>query len=134
MKYQVVDNRLWDLINAEFGESGGVYIIVGIKNGEPIPVNRLLGKDLHGILYIGKARSFLDRVITLRKSVSPKYKGTSHEFGVRYKKHNRIQELYLRDSLYLELISTGEPDNEERKLLNKYYQAFGELPPLNRRM
>ncbi|MCB9312495.1 MAG: hypothetical protein H6568_06985 [Lewinellaceae bacterium] len=134
MKYQIIDDRLWDIANAEFGESGGVYIIIGINDGKPIPVNRLLGVDVQGILYIGKANSFLDRVINLKKSVSPKYKGTSPEFGVRYKKHKRIQELYPPDSLYLELISTGNSEIEERKLLDEYYQAFGELPPMNRRM
>ena len=69
MTFAISDTTLWDKINNAFGNRGGAYKVVAIKNEKPIIINRLLGADTNGILYIGKAINYLDRVITLKKSL-----------------------------------------------------------------
>jgi hypothetical protein len=61
----------WDEINKLHQQRGGVYKLIAVKNGQRILVNRFLKTDNDGVLYIGKATSFLDRVIELKKSISP---------------------------------------------------------------
>jgi hypothetical protein len=72
------DKELWKLINYQHGMAGGVYRIIAARDGTRIPVNRFLGVDNDGVLYIGKATCFLDRVSDLKKSISPDYDGTAH--------------------------------------------------------
>lgn len=132
MTFAIADTTLWDKINKAFGNRGGVYKILAIKNETPVTINRLLGADTNGVLYIGKAISYLDRVITLKKSLDPAYKSSNHDFGVRHKKHNLISIQFPYEVLYVELIEDKNQNDLERKELKEYYDKFGELPPLNR--
>ena len=130
-KYRISSESMWHEINEQHGETGGVYIL---KCGDdnPIPINRLLGTDSEGILYIGKADSFTNRVAELKKSISPQYKSGSHECGSRYKSHSHIQGAFPYEKLYLSLVSSTDPRSTESDLLQQYEKTFGELPPLNR--
>jgi len=87
IKIKFSDEKMWYKIDEEFNIGGGVYILkcsTETNSFMPMSTNRLVECDNNGILYIGKANSFIDRVIDLRKSISPKYKSSSHECGVRY--------------------------------------------------
>jgi hypothetical protein len=58
-------------IDEKFNENGGVYILkcsTEINNFIPVIANRLIECGKNGILYIGKANSFIDRVIDLKKA------------------------------------------------------------------
>ena len=132
MTFAISDTMLWDKINNAFGNRGGVYKVIAIKNEAPITINRLLGADTNGVLYIGKAISYLDRVITLKKSLDPVYISSNHDFGVRHKKHSLITEQFPYEILFVELLESENPNDLERKELNEYYDKFGELPPMNR--
>ncbi|MEX2364059.1 MAG: hypothetical protein WD597_10570, partial [Balneolaceae bacterium] len=79
------DKNLWTHISNLYSTQGGVYKVIAARNNVRIPIKRFLGTDQEGILYIGKATSFIDRVIDLKKSISPDYIGTSHICGRRYK-------------------------------------------------
>jgi len=132
-KFKISSEEMWHEINAQHGDSGGAYILkCDSGNGSPIPVDRLLSKDLDGILYIGKASSFLNRVADLKKSISPEYKSGSHECGSRFKQHSGISAAFPYESLYLNLVEDTEPRAVESTLLKEYEDKFGELPPLNR--
>lgn len=133
MTVALSDPNLWNKINETFGKSGGIYKIKAFNNNTPVIINRLLDSDKEGVLYIGMANSYLDRVITLRKSTDPEYISTNHEFGSRYKQHSTIKIKFPYDSLFIELQSSDNPNELEKIELRKYYAAFGELPPLNRR-
>jgi len=129
--FEIYKESFWYNINSEFKETGGVYKLFCVDHNEQrIEVNRVLKNDSNGILYIGKATSFLDRVITLKKALSPEHKSENHECGVRYKKH--FKEKFPYDKLRLELIESGDIGYLERELLSDYEKEFGELPPLNR--
>lgn len=131
--YRISCERFWHQINKDFGVGGGVYeLYCMMPNTEVEPVPRMLKVDLQGTLYIGMAASFLDRVVELKKSISPKYKSSGHECGVKYKELRAIQEKYPFEHLYVELHGTKVPRELEQDKLQKYYKEFGELPPLNR--
>jgi len=128
---QIADEDLWNKINLLHQTKGGVYKIIAVQNGQRVSVNRFLGIDNLGILYIGKATSFLDRVINLKKSISPDYSGESHICGRRYKSNPNIALKFPFDCMYLELIESEKPEELERDNLFEYLRKFGEVPPLN---
>lgn len=124
---------MWYEINLDIGKIGGVYILKCESiDGSPIAINRLLASDREGILYIGKANSFLNRVADLKKSISPNYNSGSHECGTRYKQHSGISGAFPYESLYLNLLVHNEPRVLECSMLKEYEEKYGELPPLNR--
>ena len=134
-EYLISSENLWNDINQNFGDKGGVYVLKSYLDNEVKThksISRLLKNDDHGVLYIGKANKFLNRVIELSKSIAPDYKTTSHECGVRYKDHASIQSKFPYKTLCVELIQSEAPAREEAKRLENYLSEFGELPPLNR--
>ncbi len=135
LRIKFSDEKMWHKIDEEFNENGGVYILkcsTETNNFIPMSTNRLIECDKNGILYIGKANSFIDRVIDLKKSISFKYNSSSHECGVRYKAHKKLQDKFPFENLYIELYGNNEPLKLEKIYLREYELAFGELPPINR--
>lgn len=133
MKYKISSDTFWNDINEHHSVNGGVYKVVATENEMPVPIQRLLDIDTEGVLYIGKATSFLDRVINLKKSTAPNYVSSNHEFGSRYKEHPLIKEKFSYDNLFIDLHVSETPEELESAELKKYYEKYGELPPLNRR-
>tara|TARA_R100001460_G_scaffold31010_2_gene61177 strand:+ start:1580 stop:1993 length:414 start_codon:yes stop_codon:yes gene_type:complete len=135
MEFYLSSERLWHDINQSFSGRGGAYIVRSrdAKNKDLYKgIHRLLGKDETGVLYIGKASSFLNRVIELSKSLAPDYRAQSHFCGVRYKASSEIQMAFPYKLLVVELLESDDPVREESKLLREYEKLFGEIPPLNR--
>ena len=129
--YELSSDTLWNEINDDFEESGGAYRLFCKRGENIIPIQRLLGTDPSGILYIGSAISYLDRVIDLKKTIDPKYKSTPHIGGRRYNKNPRIAQRFPYVSLFIELIGDKNPESKEKGLLDAYFLKFGEVPPLN---
>jgi hypothetical protein len=121
----------WDQINTAFGTSGGVYKVSCLREDglEPVPVSRLLGQDPEGVLYIGMAASFLDRVIELKKSLSPQHVSRGHECGARHKRHEGIASAFPYERLAVTFMSADAPRVVEQQALAEYFSHFGELPP-----
>lgn len=117
-------------------KGGGVYRVhcMDAEYHAVLPVSRVLGVDPDGVLYIGKATAFTERVINLKKAISPDYQGQGHICGRRYK--NPLYETFGRrfpfERLCVSFESNETPDAAERNALNDYARLFGELPPLNR--
>jgi len=128
---RLADPDLWNSINRQHQATGGVYKIIAIRNGLRQPINRFLGIDKNGVLYIGKATSFIDRVIDLKKSISPDYNGKAHICGRRYKSNPNIAKLFPYNILFRGLIPSNTPELLERKIIAEYSGKFGEVPPLN---
>ena len=128
---QLADKDLWNKINAQHQIRGGVYKIIAVQNGQRVTINRFLGSDHSGVLYIGKATSFLDRVIDFKKTISPDYNGQAHICGRRYKSNPSIAIKFPFDWLHLELTESDKPEELERKYLIEYAATYGEVPPLN---
>lgn len=130
--YRLSDKEFWGKIKKDFGEGGGTYeLYCMLPKTYIVPVPRMLKTDKSGTLYIGKATSFLDRVIELKKSLSPNHTSSNHECGVRYKDSEILQGKYPYEHLYIELHGTDMGVELEREKLKSYVREFGELPPLN---
>lgn len=133
VRERIACDKFWYKIEQTFGSGGGIYKLSCLdQDGLTIPVGRLLGEDPEGVLYIGMANSFLDRVINLKKSLSPKHSSSAHEAGSRHKSHEAIASRFAYDRLVLDLIGSENPRIAEVIALQTYMQKFGELPPLNR--
>jgi hypothetical protein len=128
---RLADELNRDQIEVAFGDAGGIYRLYATENGQPKPVPRVLGNDFAGTLYIGKADSFVNRVIELKKSCLPNYKTNSHKAGVRYKNHTGLQAKYPLQNLMVLLAAVKNPVETERQALDLYISQFGEVPPLN---
>ncbi|MBI3260713.1 MAG: hypothetical protein HYZ54_14735 [Ignavibacteriae bacterium] len=128
---QISDNNFWYTIVEKYHNKGGIYKVIAVRNGQPRVINRLLGTDNEGVLYIGNTSSFLNRIVILKKSTAPGYISSTHEFGTQYKEHPAIQLQFPFDELFIELLTNDNPEEFERRELKEYYDKFGELPPFN---
>jgi hypothetical protein len=128
---QLADTELWNKINMLYQTKGGVYKIIAYKDGQRILIDRFLGQDQSGTLYIGKANSYLNRVIHLKTSILSFYNSSSHICGRRYKANPNIAVKFPEEVLFIELIPTASPAELERVLIIEYATKFGEVPPLN---
>lgn len=112
-------------------ESGGVYHIRCIKDNKVIKINRVLGTDNLGILYIGKSDNLRERLRMLWRVLNPNLKATAHTFGTKYNGNNKLKKVFPLKTMYVSFETTSEPKNLETKLLNQYFDKFGEVPPFN---
>lgn len=111
---------------------GGVYRIYSLdESDQPRPLQRVLGTDTEGILYIGKSGNLKARVRMLWRVLQNDYKATAHTFGMNYKSLQIIREAFPYDTLALEYEENPAPKAYEKNLLESYRQSFGEVPPLN---
>ena len=94
-KWQPIDSVYMNM--ALLGQPGIYKIRMVDKDGKPIPINRIGGIDLEGIIYIGQS-------VRLRERIEDFIRG-SHSGGRTYKKmrkrlrkHKPYQEHYLQFS------------------------------------
>lgn len=129
------------LSDAEFFQNvpagGGIYRLHCFSDDKQhtvLPVSRVLGIDPEGVLYLGKATVFTDRVVNLKKSILPGFQGTSHICGRRYKLeiYKSFGEKFPVNRLCVSFEPTDTPEPDEKDALSTYTKRFGELPPLNR--
>lgn len=130
--FQIANERFWYQIDETISKKGGVYILFSKTEDKIVTIDRLLGNDEKGVLYIGMAKNYLDRVIELKKSLSPDHNSFGHECGYRWKQHKGIYTKFPYNTLFIKLIETDDPRKLESELLKRYEKTFGELPPLNR--
>lgn len=125
------EDAFWNIINERYLNQGGVYKIIAVRERKRVPINRFLGTDKEGVLYIGKAASFVQRLISLKRSISPDYNGSAHICGRRYKSNPNISKVFPYNILHIEFIQVTNPEEYERELLTTYANLYGEVPPLN---
>ena len=124
------DENLWYKLN-ELKPTGGVYILKLFHNSKPRKIGRLLSHDPEGILYIGKCETFTDRVINLKKTISPNYRSESHICGRRMKNIIGFEKYFPFSDLRIEIFPSETPIVLEKECIENYFQEFGEVPPLN---
>jgi excinuclease UvrABC nuclease subunit len=112
--------------------TSGIYRIYSLdENENPRHLQRLLGTDKDGILYIGKSENLNDRVRMLWRVLQPNYRATAHTFGVNYKSLQVIQNAFPLDTLAIEYEENDTAKVYEKSLIETYRQLYGEVPPLN---
>lgn len=122
-----------------FHDKIGVYKLYYFKNSSPRSINRLIGKDTKGILYIGMTEvPFLTRVCNLQHALfgnSHKEAGNDGPSNSGHtqmgKKYYRIRHKVKIEDLFIGIFPNETPKNAESNALEKYVKEFGELPPLN---
>lgn len=124
---------LYERIYERFGNSGGVYVVrATTEHGVWDSINRVLGTDHTGTLYIGKADAFVSRVVHLKKCVHEDYRTGGHPFTHRYDHHGTLRERFPSKRLVVELYGDPEPLRAEKEMLTSYFLGFGEEPPFNK--
>lgn len=115
----------------------GVYKLIVVDDSNiPISLNRFLGPDPNGILYIGKSENFRVRLTNMRRAFLPKYKSNKHIAVRRYNELSNIAKFYPIQNIVVFIVPTT--DNEpiakslETKILKDYEFTYGERPPLNK--
>lgn len=113
--------------------SPGVYKIYSLnEKGKPHILSRLLGNDEEGVLYIGQSEKLNDRLRLLFRVLHPeKYKATAHTFGDKYRINNSLKMKFPVKSLAISFEKVDDAKTCEEKLIRKYSEKFGEVPPCN---
>ena len=132
--FDLTSEHLYSKMHDLYEKGGGVYIVRAIdgQSGQRRSIPRTLAVDTTGILYVGKAISYVNRVIELKKSVLPNYKTMSHEFASRLAGNDGLSTTFLVSNLRVSLVGSSDPFELESKMLSDYEKRFGELPPFNR--
>jgi len=119
----------------------GVYVISWYRDGNPVPIRRILDADERGVVYIGSTKESLKK--RLRKlwiSIEMAYgrrtrKKYPHTFGVSLlytSLHTVIKDNELM--IFYKSFTPEEADYQEKLALFEYTRRYGEPPPLNLRI
>jgi len=108
----------------------GTYRVYWIKKGTPQKINRLLGTDITGLLYIGQAEgSVQGRLNNFRCTAF--LNSTNHSGAKKYRKIKGINRIIKSDELFFTVSYCNNSKEEEKKQLDAYRNKYGEVPPLN---
>lgn len=128
MKYvSLAEEQFWKNIPKD----GGIYKILCIQNKKPIKINRVLGIDNQGILYIGKSDNLKERLRMIWRVLNPNLKANAHTFGTKYNGNYKLRKVFPLKTLFVSYKTTTAPKTLETKLINQYFAKFGEVPPFN---
>jgi len=144
--YSLADPRLYEKVVTDHGGLfPGVYRLHFRRaSGEFDTIQRLLGSDPEGVLYIGLSVSVPYRLGSLKKSVSAAYQRdgfidpSPHQCGRKIIQSAKFIERFPFDGLCVSVQpyeEVGQRDSGHTKLewclLSEYFAEFGEFPPLN---
>jgi len=132
MKYYSLKNS--PILPKELGNKVGVYIIYALNPDlSPQPINRVLGVDSTGVLYIGQTtkQDFNTRITKFKSVMNPSLAATKHSGALNFKEIQKLRERFPISALYVSVISSDNPKQDETRLIEEYRQIFGEVPPLN---
>jgi hypothetical protein len=115
----------------------GVYVLIGLAEADiqkPAIINRVIGQDQTGTLYVGCAELIRPRLQQLCRSVDDwKKKGFEHGAGRLLRGHPLLHKRFPTSKLAIRWSYTDNYLGIENNLLVTYFRSFGEGPPLNRK-
>ena len=119
----------------EVPTSEGVYQIRCAPGGMPIRVNRIMGPDPDGILYIGQSERLRSRIRTFWRAAKSDIRSTRtphppHSGGITYAVC-RYAEKFPLDGLQVRWAQVKDSKHIEGGLLAWYVEKFIDGPPLN---
>lgn len=121
----------------EFGFHG-VYRLVALATDRdlehPVILNRAVGRDVSGTLYIGESGDLGRRLNEARRSGWGSRNERSHGAIEMLKDIRSLN--YLPHRIGIAVLFTESPDTRgiERDLIRSYMNTFGDTPPLNYRL
>lgn len=122
------------ILSKELGQKKGVYVIYALNPDlSPQPINRVLGADINGVLYIGQTthQDFQTRIGKFLSVMNPNLAARNHSGALNFKEIIRLREKFPLSVLYFSIMPCDNPKIEETRLIEEYRQIFGEVPPLN---
>jgi hypothetical protein len=136
--YAIKDRDLYTQITADISNSPGCYVLCCCKGDGFFSINRILGVDDAGTLYIGSGTSLCQRIGSLRKALCAAVSRDGYTdrgvHGCELKYTDALQQRFPFDSLKVLLYpatSNEEAWRQEAELLAEYERRFGEAPPFN---
>jgi len=119
-------------------ETPGVYVVFWFRDGKPVPIHRILGVDVRGVVYIGSTKESLKkRLRRLWISIEMAYghrvrKRYPHTFGISLL-YTRLHTVIRDDELtiFYKSFNPDEADYQEKLAILEYTRRYGEPPPLN---
>lgn len=114
-----------------FPANSGVYKIIALNENTPIFINRILGTDPEGVLYIGMSENIQWRMGYFIKTILENYKTECHSGGRMYNYSLTLKNKYPKECLAVSYELCDNIREKELELLNNYINKYGELPPLN---
>jgi len=126
-----IHNLTKEEIEKYVDERPGIYYIYCYRGETPLHIGRLLKKDKEGILSIGTSKNLNKR---LRQFIRGSITGRGHSSGNRYYYYhldytNKLGTYQLK--FKFRYYNNRERHSQEARLLKKYGDKFGEVPPLN---
>lgn len=111
----------------------GVYKIYLYSSNGPITINRFLGGDNSGLIYIGAAEktTLKYRLENFLRTLDPENKTNSHSGGNKIKGNQEIKKFISKHVLMYDVITTASAKFDEKEEIKNYKDQFGEVPPLN---
>lgn len=124
-------------INDCIDEKPGIYKIIACDEySKRLNINRFLGSDIEGIIYIGKSNNLRKRLKKIRSGILNTDKlNTGHIATRRIKNYSNIQYFFRNHQIFVEVeycTNDDEAKTIEKKYLEDYTNIFGERPPLNK--
>jgi hypothetical protein len=117
--------------------SPGIYkIYLCTNDGVPLIVQRVLGPDSSGLIYIGSSKSSVkERLLMFKRVSTVGYLATAHSGALKYNIIKKeIERLYGDYSLFFDCSSSPTSQQameQERNLLKNERSKYGETPVLN---
>lgn len=132
MPYYPINNN--PILPANLANQKGVYVIYALNSDEtPQVINRVLKTDKNGVLYIGQTtdQDFKKRLDSFKRVMNPTLAANNHSGALNMKEIERLRERFPITTLFVSIIPSATPKQEETRMIEAYRQEFGEVPPLN---
>jgi hypothetical protein len=121
-------------VNIQDLDTPGVYrIFLFDSKGKPCTINRFIGSDSSGLIYIGAAEktTIRYRLNAFLRSMDAAYRQDNHSGGKKVANNDRLRE-YIQDRrLFFSVECCEDAKVKELDAIKEYVKGFGEVPPLN---
>ena len=108
----------------------GVFVIgAGLQSGKPVPIQRVLGRDTQGIIYVGEG--VLARKIGVLLNFVREDCDNRVHFATEFFANMCLSRIFDSRFLLVRWCESENPRGAESKVLDSYMSEFGELPPGN---
>lgn len=145
MRVALLDDRMYEKVAEHCGaQRSGCYRLFAVdRAAQTWPIQRMLGLDTTGTLYIGASFSLPDRLATLKKSALAAHAEVylnRHIHPVGRKLTDQAMRHFggtaaYHVQVYQQPLSADPADRghfrEEGAMLKAYHEVWGEYPPLN---
>ena len=109
----------------------GVYQVYSLdKIDEPKKLQRLLGIDEEGRLYIGKSIDLRERLRMLWRVLQPDLGATAHTFGIKYEKYEALRINFPLETLAISYICDDKAKDLESNLQANLVQLLLHVPKI----